>query len=59
MCLTVSDFMASFSCIKTDKQDTSFIEYFPYCDMDTYIKDVSGDWICCKDINHSFGMYTM
>ena len=39
--LTVSDFIASFSDIKTNKQDSSFIEYFPYCDMDTEIKDVS------------------
>ena len=38
--LTVSDFIASFSDIKTNKQDSSFIEYFP-CDMDTEIKDVS------------------
>ena len=39
--LTVSDFIASFSDIKTNKQDSSFIDYFPYCDMDTEIKDVS------------------
>ena len=39
--LTVSDVIASFSDIKTNKQDSSFIEYFPYCDMDTEIKDVS------------------
>ena len=38
---TVSDFIASFSDIKTNKQDSSFIEYFPYCDMDTEIKAVS------------------
>ena len=35
--LTVSDFIASFSDIKTNKQDSSFIKYFPYCDMDTEI----------------------
>ena len=29
--LTVSDFIDSFSNIKTNKQDSSFIEYFPYC----------------------------
>ena len=39
--LTISDFIASFSDIKTNTQDSSFIEYFPYCDMDTEIKDVS------------------
>ena len=39
--LTVSNFMASFSDIDAHKQDSSFIEYFPYCDMDTEIKDVS------------------
>ena len=39
--LTVSDCIASFSHIKTDNQDSSFIESFPYCDMDTEIKDVS------------------
>ena len=39
--LTVSDFIASFNDIKTNKQDSSFIEYFPYCDMGTEIKDVS------------------
>ena len=39
--LTVSDFIASFSDIKTNKQDSSFIEYFPYYDMDTEIKHVS------------------
>ena len=36
--LTVSEFIASSSDIKTDKQDSSFIEYFPYCDIDTEIK---------------------
>ena len=36
--LTVSDFIASFSDIKTNKQDSSFIEYFPHCNMDTEIK---------------------
>ena len=36
--LTVSDVIASFSDIKTDGQDWSFIEYFPYCDMDTEMK---------------------
>ena len=36
--LTVSDFIASFSDDKTDKQDSLFIEYFPYCDMETEIK---------------------
>ena len=45
--LTVSDFIASFSDIKTNKQDSSFIKhssfikYFLHCDMDTEIKDVS------------------
>ena len=39
--LAVSDFIVSFSDIKTNKQDSSFIEHFPYCDMDTEIKYVS------------------
>ena len=39
--LTFSDLIALFSDIKTNKQDSSFIEYFPYCDMDTEIKGVS------------------
>ena len=36
--LTVSDLIASFGDNKTDKQDSSFVQYFSYCDMDTYIK---------------------
>ena len=39
--LTVGGIIASFRGITTDKQDSSYIEYFPYCDMDTKISYVS------------------
>ena len=33
--LAFSDIIVPFSDIKTNKPDSSFIEYFPYCYMDT------------------------
>ena len=37
----MSDFIASFNYIKANKHDSSFIEYFPYCDMGIERKNVS------------------
>ena len=39
--LTVSNYLSTFSDIEKHNQDEEFIDDFPYCDMDTEIKDVS------------------
>ena len=58
--LTVSDFIASFSDNKTDKQDSSFIEYLLIWIQK--VKDVAellNDCNCSKENYHSSNMHTM